>query len=142
MTNDRRPPYAQRPVLVAKCLMAMHIVFLVAILVLFAQARHGVQVSATFIALLVIISMVVQFSWSLSVGLYVGPGTRRRPLLWASLLTIFVPMVIVRISTIIAWFIFNPLVALGVLFASVIVLACETWAGVLQGLKLHSILRD
>jgi hypothetical protein len=119
--------------MVAKALMAFHVLFLFTILLVFNRARRGIESDGTLIALILITTMVVQFTWGLAVGLYVGPGARRRPLLWGSLLTIFLPMVIVRWATIIAWFVVNPIVAVAVLLFFVIKLASETCAGVLQG---------
>ncbi len=132
----------RRPVIIAKCLMALHALFLATILTVIWQARHGADISASLVAVLGLICLVVQFSWSFAVGLYVGPGSRRRPLLWASLLTVFLPIALVRVAAIVAWFVVDPLVAVCLLMTAVIVLACETWAGVLQGLKIHVTLRQ
>ena len=139
--DDKRPVPSNRQTVVAKVLMVFHVLFLFTILLVFNRARRGIESDGTLIALIGITTMVVQFTWGLAVGLYVGPGARRRPLLWGSLLTIFLPMVIVRWATIIAWFVVNPIVAVAVLLLFIVILACETWAGVLQGLKLHVQMR-
>src|SRR5690242_4304254 len=34
----------------------------------------------------------IQFTWGFTVGLIVGPNRKRRPLLWWSLLTVFMPL--------------------------------------------------
>lgn len=78
----------------------------------------------------------VQFSWGYTVGLLVGPGRKRRPLLWWSLLTIFMPLYLVGpICYLIAFH--NVFVASGYFAVFVMILACETYCGVLQGAKAH-----
>ena len=82
--------------------------------------------------------LCVQFTWGFTVGLLVGPRRKRRPLLWWSLLTVFYPLYffswIVRIILLGA----GPFWALFWLATFVVILACETFGGVLLGAKIHS----
>jgi hypothetical protein len=75
--------------------------------------------------------MGVQFTWGLTIGLLVGPSRQRRDMLWWSLLTIFFPL---------KFFVFLRFLPIGIVYLAfaVIILACETYGGVLLGAKLHS----
>ena len=79
----------------------------------------------------------IQFTWGYTVGLLVGPSRKRRPLLWWSLLTIFMPLFFVgHLCSFIAFH--NLLVACGYFAVFVMILACETYCGVLLGAKGHA----
>jgi len=79
----------------------------------------------------------VQFTWGYTVGLLVGPGRKRRPLLWWSLLTIFMPLYLIGpLCFYIAFH--NLFVAMGYFAVFVMILACETYCGVLLGAKRHA----
>lgn len=84
----------------------------------------------------------IQFTWGLTIGLIVGPSRKRRSLLWASLLTVFMPLwffsQIVRVIFIIG----GPILALVYLALFITILTCETYCGVLLGAKLHSESQD
>ncbi|HLJ55517.1 MAG TPA: hypothetical protein VKT77_10810 [Chthonomonadaceae bacterium] len=82
--------------------------------------------------------LAVQFTWGYTVGLLVGPSRKRRPLLWWSLLTIFMPLYLIApLCTFIAFH--NAIVALGYFLVFVMILACETYCGVMQGAKAHGL---
>jgi hypothetical protein len=80
----------------------------------------------------------IQFSWGFTVGLLVGPSRARRDRLWWSLLTVFLPL------WPIGWILFavamtsGPLIALAYTLVFTMILACETFCGVLLGVKAHS----
>ena len=79
----------------------------------------------------------VQFTWGYTVGLLVGPSRRRRPLLWWSLLTLFMPLYVIGpLCFFIA--IHNLFLACGYFALFIMILACETYCGVLQGAKAHA----
>lgn len=86
--------------------------------------------------------LAIQFTWGFTVGLIVGPSRKRRPLLWASLFLIFMPLFvfsqIVRLVGIVA----GPLWALFYLAIFIVLLASETYCGVLLGAKIHSECED
>ncbi len=82
--------------------------------------------------------LAVQFTWGFTVGFIIGPSRKRRPLLWWSLLTVFMPLYFVG-------FMLRALVQeMGVMLALIYlavfsaILACETFGGVLLGAKTHS----
>lgn len=82
--------------------------------------------------------LAIQFTWSFTVGLIIGPSRKRRPLLWWSLLTISMPIFFVsRIFVIMCLFMGLP-IALLYLGAMVAILACETYGGVLLGVGVHA----
>ena len=79
----------------------------------------------------------VQFTWGYTVGLLVGPSRKRRPLLWWSLLTLFMPLyVIAPLCTLISFH--NVFIAMGYFAVFVMILACETYCGVMLGAKRHA----
>ena len=67
-----------------------------------------------------------------------GPSRKRRPLLWWSLLTIFMPLWIYGSLLFYLFCVSGPLVALLYLAAIVAILASETYCGVLLGAKMYS----
>lgn len=87
---------------------------------------------------LVLSILAIQFTWGLTVGLIVGPSRKRRPLLWWSLLTIFMPLWIYGSLLFYLFCVSGPLVALLYLAAIVAILASETYCGVLLGAKMYS----
>ena len=79
----------------------------------------------------------IQFTWGYTVGLLVGPSRRRRGMLWWSLLTIFMPLYVFSlIFHLIAHFLGLP-TALVYLAVFIMILGCETFCGVLLGVKAH-----
>lgn len=79
----------------------------------------------------------IQFTWGFTVGLLVGPSRKRRNLLWWSLLTSILPLWF--FSLIVFFFSFyNLLLALVYLAIFVMMLACETYCGVLLGVQAYS----
>ena len=79
----------------------------------------------------------VQFTWGLTVGLLVGPSRSNRGKLWWSLLTIFMPLFpIGHLCFAIATHNLFLGLAYGTIFA--MILASETYAGIMLGAKLHS----
>lgn len=81
--------------------------------------------------------LTVQFTWGLTVGLIVGPGRKRRHLLWWSLLLVFIPLWPMMAVVSLAAMFSGPLIALLYMLAFFILLGSETFAGVLLGAKLH-----
>jgi hypothetical protein len=86
--------------------------------------------------------LAIQFTWGFTVGLIVGPNRRRRRMLWWSLLTVFMPLYFVSfIFRFILWRM-GLIPALIYLAIFVMILACETYGGVLLGAKVHGRNRD
>lgn len=81
--------------------------------------------------------VVIQFTWGFTVGLAVGPARKNRSKLWWSMLTIFMPLFFFS-APLFSLFAFHFFVGLLYLSAIVIILASETYAGVLLGAKMHS----
>ena len=86
--------------------------------------------------------LAIQFTWGLTVGLIVGPGRKRRPLLWASLFLIFMPLWVIGHLLYFFYIFLGPLWALFYLAIFTAILASETYCGVLLGAKLHSESED
>lgn len=82
--------------------------------------------------------LAIQFTWGLTVGLIVGPSRARRSLLWWSLLTIFLPLWPISGIVLFVSAFEGPLIGLLYLLAFGIILGCETFSGVLLGVKLYS----
>lgn len=83
--------------------------------------------------------LAIQFTWGFTIGLNVGPGRRRRHLLWWSLLTVFMPLWFFGWMTYIIAMINGLLWAVIYLAAFTLVLACETFCGVLLGVQAHAL---
>ena len=101
-------------------------------------ALRATEADNWVVHVLVLSILAVQFTWGFTVGLIVGPGRKRRPLLWWSLLLVFMPL---RIYGALIWLLFwtaGPLVALLYLAAFVAIVASETYSGVLLGAKMRS----
>ncbi|HLV82101.1 MAG TPA: hypothetical protein VKT32_17560, partial [Chthonomonadaceae bacterium] len=86
--------------------------------------------------------LAIQFSWGFTIGLIVGPSRKRRPLLWASLFLIFMPLWFVGHLVRLVAILLGPLWALFYLTIFTIILASETYCGVLLGAKIHSESED
>lgn len=82
--------------------------------------------------------LLIQFTWGFTVGLIVGPSRKRRGLLWWSLLLLCIPLSVYRI--LIYFLLMSLSLPLALLYIGAIVamLACETYGGVLLGVKVHS----
>src|SRR5262249_46513801 len=80
----------------------------------------------------------IQFTWGFTVGLLVGPSRKRRQKLWWSLLTVFMPLWVIGQLLRGLLEILGPLLTAVYLAIFVIILASETYGGVLLGAKLHS----
>ncbi len=97
------------------------------------------QDSADWVGHVLILSILaIQFTWGFTVGLIVGPSRKRRPLLWWSLLTVFMPLWIYGGVVHVFFWMFGPLLALLYLAAIIAIVASETYCGVLLGAKAHS----
>ncbi len=117
----------------ARLLLLIHL-FVCAVWLFLFRSRHEPPNWMLHVFLWSILG--VQFTWGYTVGLLVGPSRKRRPLLWWSLLTIFMPLyLVVPICTIIAFH--NLFVAAGYFAVFMLILACETYCGVLQGAMAH-----
>jgi hypothetical protein len=118
----------------ARILLWIHL-FLCSVWLFLFRAQHQPPTWMLHVFLWSILG--VQFTWGYTVGLLVGPGRKRRPLLWWSLLTVFMPLYVVGpICFFLA--LHNILIALGYFAVFVMILACETYCGVLLGAKTHA----
>jgi hypothetical protein len=82
--------------------------------------------------------LAIQFTWGFTVGLIAGPGRKQRGLLWWSLLTVFMPLwFFSHVVTMVSLF-FGPLVGLVYLAIFVMILASETYCGLLLGAQAHA----
>lgn len=115
-----------------KMLLWVHLFVMVVWLCVFHSARHDNEIPFWMIEIFIISILAIQFTWGFTVGLLVGPSRKRRPLLWWSLLPIFMPVYFIR------GLMFPHLFALALLAVFIMILACETYGGVLMGAKLHS----
>ena len=86
--------------------------------------------------------MGVQFTWGLTVGLLVGPSRQNRSKLWWSLLLVFMPLFPVGNLVFFMALAGYPILALVYLGFFVMILACETYCGVLLGAKMHAEDKD
>lgn len=77
----------------------------------------------------------IQFTWGFTVGLLVGPSRKKRQMLLWSLLPIFMPLCLVLPVCIGIAIHLNPLIALVYLAFFMMILACETYCGLLLGAK-------
>lgn len=80
----------------------------------------------------------VQFTWGFTVGMMVGPSRRNRGALWWSLLTIFMPLYFLSFLIRVLFHHLPLPVALMYFGLIVMILASETFAGVLLGVKTHA----
>lgn len=80
----------------------------------------------------------VQFTWGLTVGLLVGPARKDRPLLWWSLLTVFMPLYIYGAFGSAILSAYGPLIALIYMLLFAVIVASETYCGVLLGARHHT----
>ena len=124
----KNPRFWQKP------LLLLHLfVCLVWLYALRATEAHDWVVHVLILSIL-----AIQFTWGFTVGLIVGPGRKRRPMLWWSLLTVFMPLWIYGGMVHVLFWAYGPLVALLYLAAIVAIVASETYCGVLLGAKVHS----
>jgi hypothetical protein len=101
--------------------------------------HHDFRVWPFWVGHLIIGSILcVQFTWGYNVGLLVGPSRRKRGKLWWSLLTIFMPLTIGGGILRSIWEQHGtPLTAFYLLLFTIL-LASETYSGVLLGAKAHA----
>lgn len=100
---------------------------------------HAEQEPPTWVGHVALWSILgVQFTWGFTVGLIVGPSKKRRSLLWWSLLLVFLPLWPVGMLTAGLLFGAGPLVALLYGATLVMIIACETYCGVLLGVRTHA----
>ncbi len=79
----------------------------------------------------------VQFTWGYTVGLLVGPARKDRPLLWWSLLMVFMPLYVYGAFGAVLLLTYGPLIALIYVLLFAVIVASETYCGVLLGAKMH-----
>lgn len=79
----------------------------------------------------------IQFTWGYTVGLLVGPSRSKRGLLWWSLLLIFMPLYPLSYLFRIFLHVFPFPVALTYIALIVSLLGCQTFGGVLLGVRGH-----
>ncbi len=126
-----------RPVKYSKILMGVHLFVCLVWLYAFLVPEGGYFPG--WMAHIILWSIIgVQFTWGVTVGLFIGPKRQRRPLLWSSLLLLFMPLIVVGFFLRLSLYYQGPLITIGYLVIFSSILACETWCGVLQGIKWHS----
>ena len=84
--------------------------------------------------------LAVQFTWSYTAGILIGPRRKRRPLLWSCLLLAPMPLWFTWMLTRVFSMVFGPAVAAMYLAVMLLVLGAETWSGLMLGLKHHAML--
>ena len=125
--------------LLSKLLLSFHLfVCLVWLYVLRTQHEHASW--ASHVILLSILA--IQFTWSFTVGLTVGPEKSKRSNLWWSLLTLFMPLCFFGPLSMAIFFYVHPILGLLYLSTFVMILSCETYCGVLLGAKIHNETRS
>lgn len=82
--------------------------------------------------------LAIQFTWGFTVGLIVGPSRKNRQSLWWSLLTLFMPLWYLSFISLALLAMLGPVLAAIYVAIFVMILASETYAGVLLGAKMHS----
>ena len=82
--------------------------------------------------------LVIQFTWGVTVGLTVGPSRKRRPLLWWSLMTAFMPLLFISSIVYTLLYELGWFGALLYFAAFLTILASETYTGVMLGVRWHS----
>lgn len=124
----------KNPRLWQKLLLLLHLF----ICFVWLYAIHAEEADNWVIHVLVLSILAIQFTWGFTVGLIVGPGRKRRPLLWWSLLLVFMPLYVYGGLVYVMFWTAGPLIALLYLAAIVAIVASETYCGVLLGAKTHS----
>lgn len=84
----------------------------------------------------------IQFTWSLTTGLCIGPSRSRRKLYWIALLCSFIPL---KFICLLAWLLnhfVGPSAAVTAVIIGLFVLAVETFAGIYCGMKMRHHLLD
>jgi hypothetical protein len=93
----------------------------------------------TWMGMLIVFSLpTVQFTWSFTVGVILGPYRRRRRLYWSVFLLSFIPLSLVRALCWLAYYFYGLRAALTCLAICLGVLFLETFAGLLYGSLLHN----
>jgi len=82
--------------------------------------------------------LTVQFTWGLTLGLFVGASRKLRRWYWASLLFAAVPLEFTRMVTWLAFHFVGPAIALLCLVAGVAIIIIETAAGIMVGVDIQS----
>ena len=80
----------------------------------------------------------VQFTWSATIGLILGPGRRVRRWYWLSLLSCPLPLWLVYIATILAHYFVNMSLAVTCVIVGLGVVLLETAAGLFAGIGAHT----
>lgn len=83
----------------------------------------------------------VQFTWSLTMGLLIGPSRKRRSWFWTTLLLSFIPLSFVRILCFLAYHFVGLYAALCCLTFCLAILFIETFMGIYFGLAWREHLR-
>lgn len=85
--------------------------------------------------------LTVQFTWSFTVGLIVGPSRQRRPALLACLLLAFMPLQFVGMMTWVIGNLLNWRAAITFLIAALGVFLVELGTGLWYGMECHILLK-
>ncbi len=117
-------------------LLLLHLFFVIACNM--SQGRLHAPVWAGAVA--VFCSLMIQFTWSMTVALMLGPNRRYRRRYGLTLLLIYIPMWLVRLMVLIVAHFFGLWQGLLVLFVCLLVLAAETIGGIFVGLGLRQCL--
>jgi hypothetical protein len=122
----------------SKLLLWLHLFVCVVWLLLFHLVRTEQDPPIWMLHIVIWSILGIQFTWGFTVGLRVGPSRKRRDLLWWSLLTIFMPIWFFSHVAVALIFLQGLLIGLIYLAFFVVILACETFGGVLLGARIHS----
>lgn len=122
-----------------KPLLWMHLIACLAWWIFFRRLYYGGGDMPEWVVHVVVWSILgVQFTWGFTIGLLVGPARKNRGKLWWSLLTIFLPLWFMGALAHIIFWSEGLLLATVYLAFFVIILASETYCGVLAGVRAHA----
>jgi hypothetical protein len=122
----------------AACLLLWHLL----VVVVFFRCWGGSNPYPHWMGSVLVFSLfTVQFTWSFTVALIVGPERRRRKRYWGVLWLSFIPLNFIYMICMLAYRFISGKAALICLGVSLIVLLAETIAGILCGNGLRARLR-
>ena len=115
------------------CLLLYHLIQVT----FFLQWDRGVPTTHWLGSLLAFALPTVQYTWSYTVGLILGPSRRYRRWFWTTLLLIFIPLSFARILCWLAYHFLGLPVAMVCGVVLLVVLLAETYSGILYGVQAH-----
>jgi len=117
-------------------LLLLHLFFVIACNMF--QGRPHAPVWAGSVT--VFCSLMIQFTWSATVGLILGSNRRYRRWYWLTLLLIYIPLWLVRLLVFLVGHFFGVWEGILLLLACVFVLVAQTIGGIFVGLGLRQCL--